>query len=56
MTKKHSLQEETHIHLLRSVSEDPGRPSSFDGMQFSILHHGYTWTESLQGFYFVTVP
>ena len=32
LTKKHSLQEDiSHIHLLRSVSEDPGRPSSFDG-------------------------
>jgi len=32
LTKKHSLQEDaSHMHLLRSVSEDPGRPSSFDG-------------------------
>ena len=37
LTKKHSLQDDNRILLLRSVSEEPGKPRSFDGMKNYIL-------------------
>ena len=41
MTKKHSLQDDPipQQHFLRSVSEDPARPSSFDGNDFDHVIH-----------------